>query len=110
MSSAESSAVARLKTVCRGRPLCALVAAAAVLHLTLATAVFVAGRWRLAPSQFDANGVGSFAHDGELYLPEVEALAGVLKREGPAAWASRPSLLHLRLYSLPVAAGPSRLS
>jgi hypothetical protein len=104
MSTAVSSAVGRVGTICRGRPLRAVVIAAAALHLSLAAAIFVVGRWQLVPSQFDANGTGQFAHDGELYLPEVEALAGVLRQEGPAAWARRPSLLHLRLYSLPVAA------
>lgn len=104
MSTAESSTVGRFKAACRERPLRALLAAAAVLHLALAAAVFVAGRAQLVLSQFDANGIGTFAPDSGFYLPEVEALAGVLRHEGPAAWARRPSLLHLRLYSLPVAA------
>jgi hypothetical protein len=104
MSTAESSTVERFKTVCHERPARALVVAAAVLHLTLATAVFVVGRAQLAPSQFDADGMGRFAPDSEFYLPQVEALADVLGHEGPAAWARRPSLLHIRLYSLPVAA------
>jgi hypothetical protein len=103
MSTAASLTAERVRTVLRERPLRAVFAAAAVLHLALAAAVFAAGRWQLAPSQFDANGTGKFAPDGELYLPEVEALAEVLRREGPAAWALRPSLLHLRLYSIPVA-------
>ncbi|HJQ31624.1 MAG TPA: hypothetical protein VJ866_05590 [Pyrinomonadaceae bacterium] len=103
MSSAVSSTVGRPETVRRGRTLRAGLAAAAALHLALAAAIFAVGRAQVLPSQFDANGTGSFAHDGQLYLPEVEGLAETLKREGPAAWAGRPSLLHLRLYSLPVA-------
>ncbi|HWW77718.1 MAG TPA: hypothetical protein VNZ44_20105, partial [Pyrinomonadaceae bacterium] len=98
------SAVERPETtVRRGRTLRAGLAAAAALHLALAAAIFAAGRAQILPSQFDANGTGSFAHDGQLYLPEVEALAEALRGEGLAAWAGRPSLLHLRLYSLPVA-------
>ncbi|MDT5271661.1 MAG: hypothetical protein QOH49_3847 [Acidobacteriota bacterium] len=102
MSTAVSSTVERVRTICRRRPLRAVIIAAALLHLTLATAIFVAGRAQLIPSQFDAHGIGSFAPDSGFYLPQVEALADVLRHEGPAAWARRPSLLHIRLYSLPV--------
>jgi len=55
------------------------------------------------PSQFDANGLASFAYDGFVYQTEVIELCGVLRREGVIAWATWPTQLHVRLYSLPVA-------
>jgi hypothetical protein len=95
--------VTKVKDAYRARPLLAILLTAAALHLALTTTVFITGRFALMPSQFDAYGIGVFAHDGHFLQPEVEALADTLKHEGLTAWARRPSTLHLKLYSVFVA-------
>ncbi|MDT7603886.1 MAG: hypothetical protein QOF61_1883 [Acidobacteriota bacterium] len=92
-----------MRSVYRRRPLLTIVILGAALHLTCTTAIFITGRFALMPSQFDAYGIGVFAHDGHLLQPEVEALAETLKGEGLTAWARRPSTLHLKLYSVFIA-------
>jgi len=54
------------------------------------------------PSQFHVNGLAAFADDGIMYQSEVIELCGVLKQQGLVAWATWPTQLHVRLYSLPV--------
>ena len=56
------------------------------------------------PAQFRANGLGEFASDCFPYQEEVADLVEVLKNSGPVSWATWPTQLHVRLYSLPVAA------
>ncbi len=56
----------------------------------------------LIPGQFDRNGLGTFASDGFMYQSEVIELCDVLKHQGVVAWATWPTQLHVRLYSLPV--------
>ena len=73
----------------------------AVLHVAVTSAVFVVGRRALLPSQFNSNGLGSFASDGFTYQDEVIELSEVLKNQGIAAWATWPTQLHVRIYSLP---------
>lgn len=81
-----------------------LILAAAVLHIAVAGAVFSVGKFRLMPSQFDPNGLAAFASDGYVYQTEAVQLCAVLKTQGIAAWATWPTQLHVRLYSLPLAA------
>src|SRR6266404_5552063 len=74
----------------------------AILHIAVATALFVVGRRGWMPSQFDSNGLGSFASDGFIYQDEGLELAQVLKTQGVRAWAIWPTQLHIRIYSLPL--------
>jgi hypothetical protein len=88
-----------------GRParLHFLIPAAAVWHVSVTVVVFLIGRSGLAPGQFDQKGLGRFAYDGFMYQSEVIELCGVLRNQGIIAWATWPTQLHVRLYSLPVA-------
>jgi hypothetical protein len=80
-----------------------LLILAAVLHLGFATAVYEVGKHQLAPSQFYPTGVGNFASDGLIYERECVELSDVLRTQGLRAWATWPTQLHVRLYSLPFA-------
>lgn len=80
-----------------------LILAAAILQISVAGAVFAVGRSGLLPSQFDQNGLGTFASDSFAYQTEALELCNVLKTQGIAAWATWPTQLHVRLYSLPLA-------
>jgi hypothetical protein len=79
-----------------------LILAAAVLHLAVTSIALMVGRLGRLPSQFDANGLAFFALDGFNYQNEVIELCDVLRHQGVIAWASWPTQLHVRLYSLPV--------
>jgi hypothetical protein len=81
-----------------------LILPAAVWHVLVTTSVFLIGKFGLVPGQFDPKGLGNFASDGFAYRAEVVELCSVLKNEGVIAWATWPTQLHLRLYSLPLAA------
>lgn len=81
-----------------------LILAAAMLHIAVAGAVFSIGKFRLMPSQFEPTGLAAFASDGYVYQTEAVQLCEVLKTQGLAAWAIWPIQLHVRLYSLPLAA------
>lgn len=80
-----------------------LVLAAAVFHVSVTTTVLMIGKSSLGSGQFDQRGLGTFASDGFMYQNEVVELCGVLKNQGVVAWATWPTQLHVRLYSLPVA-------
>jgi hypothetical protein len=86
------------------RALMLLILAAALFHVSVTAAVLIIGRSAVAPSQFDQKGLGTFASDGFVYQDEVVELCGILKTQGVVAWATGPTHLHVRLYSLPVAA------
>src|SRR3954469_13231261 len=79
-----------------------LIIAAAILHVCVAFAVFMVGKYQLFPSQIYPSGIGKFASDGLLYQTQQVELGNILKANGPIAWATWPTQLHLRLYSLPV--------
>jgi hypothetical protein len=87
----------------RGKHLTRLLLAAAVLHVSVAAAVFMIGNRGLMPGQFDEKGLGTFASDGFVYQTEALELRDVLKNQGVIAWATWPTQLHVRLYSLPLA-------
>jgi hypothetical protein len=88
----------------RGNRLALLLLLAAVLHISVALSVLAIGKLRLAPAQFDDYGIGMFAADGTIYKGEAIALCAVLENQGFSAWATWPTQLHVRLYSLPLAA------
>ncbi|MDX6575552.1 MAG: hypothetical protein QOE96_1505 [Blastocatellia bacterium] len=81
-----------------------LVLAASLWHISVTALVFIIGRSGRVPGQFDQKGLGNFASDGFMYQTEVLELCGVLKNQGVIVWANWPTQLHVRLYSLPVAA------
>ncbi len=81
-----------------------LILAAALFHVSVTATVLIIGRSALAPGQFDQKGLGTFASDGFMYQDEVVELCGILKAQGVVAWATWPTQLHVRLYSLPVIA------
>lgn len=79
-----------------------LIIAAAVLHISVAITIFTVGKLRLMPNEFTEHGLGNFASDGFIYEGETTQLRDILKSQGIVAWATWPSQLHLRLYSLPL--------
>ena len=79
-----------------------LLIAAAILHLCITFAVFMVGKYQLFPTQIYPTGIGRFASDGLMYQTQLGELCDILKSEGPRAWATWPTQLHLRLYSLPL--------
>ena len=79
-----------------------LIAAAVVWHLVVVTAVYETGRHQLAPNQIYPSGLGKFASDGLFYEPQCVELCSIIKNEGPIAWLTWPTQLHVRLYSLPL--------
>lgn len=87
----------------RGKQLTLLLTTAAVLHVAVTASVFTVGKLGLMPSQFNESGLGAFASDGLVYQTEIVELCNVLRTQGLAAWASWPTQLHVRLYSLPLA-------
>lgn len=80
-----------------------LMLAAVVLHISVAASVSTVGRLKLMPGQFHESGLGVFAPDSFDYQVEVMDLCDVLMNQGVKAWATWPTQLHVRLYSLPVA-------
>ncbi len=85
----------------RRYPLRSLLLAAAILHICVTLAVFLIGKYQLFPSQIYPTGIGRFASDGIMYQPQIVELGSIMKSEGPIAWATWPTQLHVRIYSLP---------
>lgn len=90
------------RSIFRRKRLPFLILAAAGLHVSITTLVFLVGKSGLMPGQFKQNGLGNFASDGFAYQAEVLELCDVLKNKGVIAWATWPTQLHVRLYSLPL--------
>ncbi|HEX8173648.1 MAG TPA: glycosyltransferase family 39 protein [Pyrinomonadaceae bacterium] len=77
------------------------LAAAAILHLTFAVALLVAGRYELLPGNLDRNGIGiSFAADSKDYLNYCRLLVTELGSGGFSGWLKFELGLHIKLYSL----------
>jgi len=93
--------ISKLKRTFSARPVLFL-AAAALLHISVAAAVFAVGRYQLMPAQFRADGLGEFASDCFPYQDEAVELVSVLRTQGLTTWATWPTQLHVRLYSLPL--------
>ena len=82
-----------------------LVAGAVLIHLGLALAVYLIGRYAVLAALFDLQGTGlRFASDGIAYMSEVRALVEILTREGPSAWLAAGYPFHVKIYSLSFAA------
>jgi len=94
--------ISKLKRTFSARPVLFL-AAAALLHISVAAAVLAVGRYQLMPAQFRADGLGEFASDCFPYQDEAVELVSVLRTQGLTTWATWPTQLHVRLYSLPLA-------
>lgn len=81
-----------------------LLVAAAIWHVSIVVTIFAVGKFQLAPSQITQNGLGkSFAADSVFYEAQCVELARRLTAEGLVSWATWPTQLHLRFYSLPLA-------
>src|SRR6266852_8867753 len=94
--------IRKLSGALSARPVLFL-AAAALLHISVAAAVLAVGKYQLMPAQFRASGLGEFASDCFPYQEEVADLVDVLNNQGLTTWATWPTQLHVRLYSLPLA-------
>src|SRR5712692_8268019 len=94
--------IRKLSGALSARPVLFLVAAA-LLHISVTAAVFAVGKYQLMPAQFRATGLGEFASDCFPYQDEAVDLVEVLKNQGLTTWATWPTQLHVRLYSLPLA-------
>ena len=80
---------------------------AGIFHVTVTSLVYALGRAKIFPALFDRNGVGSFASDSADHLADAVTLVQQFQQTGIAGWASAPSPLHTKLYSLFFAAfGP----
>jgi hypothetical protein len=78
-----------------------LLLAAAILHLTLATTVFVLGRQRTLPGVFDEYGTAiSVTPDAIDYREDAATLVQLLQSSNFLAWFSAPYPFHLKLYSV----------
>jgi hypothetical protein len=74
---------------------------AGVVHITLTTAIFLAGHFQLLPNRFDENGTGlTFAIDGASYQRVASNLADQMQSNGIRAWLNTKAPFHSRLYSL----------
>jgi hypothetical protein len=79
-----------------------LILAVAIWHVAITLGVFMAGKYQLMPGQLYPTGIGRFASDGVMYQGQVAELCEILKNDGLVAWATWPTQLHVRLYSLPL--------
>jgi len=87
-----------------------LIVAAAILHVSVTLTVFAIGRYQLFPTQVYSTGVGKFASDGIIYEGQVVELSNIFKNDGLRAWATWPTQLHVRFYSIPLALGSRWIS
>ena len=76
--------------------------AAAILHVSVTLTVFALGKYQMFPSQIYFTGVGRFASDGISYEGQVDELSNIVRTQGVRAWATWPTQLHVRLYSIPL--------
>jgi hypothetical protein len=81
-----------------------LVATAAALHVTLAVALFVAGRTRIAPTVIDRDGImASFALDSYGYQRDAIQLAELLRSGKVANWVTAALPIHAKIIAIPFA-------
>src|SRR5258708_38190253 len=80
-----------------------LIVAAAILHVSVTLTIFAIGKYQVFPSQIYPDGIGRFASDGISYEGQVVELSNIVKSQGVRAWATWPTQLHVRLYSIPLA-------
>lgn len=78
-----------------------LLVVAAVMHVTIAMALFAAGRAQLAPRLIDRDGlVAAPFSDSYEYQHDAVWLTNVLRARGVAEWARRSAPAHVRMLSL----------
>src|ERR1043165_9460429 len=81
-----------------------LLVIAAVLHIFLAVALFIAGRAGVAPSLIDRDGImGSFAFDSYKYQRGAIELAELLRSGRLGAWATAGQPVHVKIIAVPFA-------
>jgi 4-amino-4-deoxy-L-arabinose transferase-like glycosyltransferase len=74
---------------------------AGVIHIALATAIFLIGHFRLLPNHFDESGIGlTFAIDGTSYKRVATGLVEEWETNGFRAWLAAKAPLHSRFHSL----------
>src|SRR3982074_1359451 len=91
--------IRRLTTAVLLSPRRALIAAA-LLHVLVTVSVFSVGRFGLVPSQFDRDGIGEFARDGNLFRGQANSLADVLTEGQVGSWVRNNTTLHVKVLSL----------
>lgn len=91
--------VPRLTTAVLLSPRRALMAAA-ILHILLAVSVFSVGRLGLFPSQFNRDGIGEFARDGNEFREQADSLTDMLTEGRVGSWVKDNATLHVKLLSL----------
>jgi len=74
--------------------------AAAILHVLVTVSVFSVGRFGLVPSQFDRDGIGEFARDGNLFKGQANSLADFLTEGQVGSWVRNNTTLHVKVLSL----------
>ena len=84
-----------------------LILTAGVFHVVVAILILIAGRLALFGGSFDARGLGSFAPDSGHYFGHASTLAATLRADSFSAWWTASFPVHIKLYSLSIAAlGP----
>lgn len=78
-----------------------LLAAAALLHVSLAAFLQALGRAGVAPTLLGPEGFSpALAHDASIFQFNASYLVSILRQQGLAAWIAVPAQLHAKLYSL----------
>lgn len=81
-----------------------LIVIAAVLHVSFALALFVAGRTGVAPGLIDRDGImGSFAFDSYDYQRGAIETSELFRNGDLRAWATAAQPLHVKLIAVPFA-------
>ena len=81
-----------------------LIVIAAILHVSFALALFVAGRAGVAPRLIDRDGImGSFAFDSYDYQRGASETSQLLRSGNLRAWANAAEPLHVKLIAAPFA-------
>lgn len=78
-----------------------LILAAAVWHIFITLTVFLIGRYQLIPNQIDPVGL-AMTSDAADYQGDCVLLVSVLRNGSVREWATWPTQLHVRFYSLPL--------
>ena len=83
------------------RPASRYLLLAAVLHVALATTIFLIGHFQFFPNTFDQNGIGlTFAIDSTTYQRVANDLVEEWHSKGFTGWLNAKAPLHSRLYSI----------
>jgi hypothetical protein len=91
--------IPRLSTAVLLSPRRALMAAA-ILHVLFTVSVFNVGRFGLFPTQFNRDGIGEFARDGNEFREQANSLADMLTDGNVGPWVEDIATLHVKVLSL----------